>query len=240
MDQKAPENKDLNDSEITQNMQTNTKNNSSLMLGSIAVFILFCLGTVVFLYNQNKELKKILAEYQKPTSPPITIVVPTPDPSLEAIVSTPAKNAVVSSPLTVKGTVPAGWMFEGVIGVKLVDTTGKLIKEAQGKEVNPGSWLSGNPVEFTSTLTFKTTATSGNILIESDNASGDRQTVKYFNLPVTFGTASASATPSPYACPQSGYVDCMPGPNEGVRYECTAEAMNWYKANCPGFKGGAY
>ena len=41
-----------------------------------------------------------------------------------------------------------------------------------------------------------------------------------------------------YICPETGWVDCMPrGPNVGVKYECTSEAINWYKANCPNFKG---
>ncbi|MDP3093891.1 MAG: hypothetical protein Q8N16_03965 [bacterium] len=43
-----------------------------------------------------------------------------------------------------------------------------------------------------------------------------------------------------YVCPETGWVDCMPGgPNVGVKYECTSEAINWYKANCPNFKGMA-
>lgn len=40
-------------------------------------------------------------------------------------------------------------------------------------------------------------------------------------------------------CPKNDYVDCMPSVNAGVRYECTPEAMSWYKAHCPNFKGGA-
>lgn len=240
METEAPEHINLGPQNTPDNPNNTNQKNSSITLISIAAFILFCLGTVIFLYNQNKELKKIVAEYQKPTPAPIVVATPTPDPSLEVILSTPSKNSLVTSPLLVKGTVPAGWMFEGVIGVKLVDSNGKLIKTARGEEINPGSWLSGNPVEFTSTLTFKTTANSGSILIESDNASGDPKKVRYFSQPVTFNTASVSATPAPYTCPQGGYVDCMPGPTEGIRYECTAEAMNWYKANCPDFKGGAY
>lgn len=42
-----------------------------------------------------------------------------------------------------------------------------------------------------------------------------------------------------YTCPENGYVDCMPSPNAGIRFECTSEAMSWYKANCTNFKGGA-
>jgi hypothetical protein len=58
--------------------------------------------------------------------------------------------------------------------------------------------------------------------------------------PDATGTCVAnSQTRTKLTCPQNGYVDCMPGPNSGVKYECTPEAMNWFKANCPDFKGGA-
>lgn len=47
-------------------------------------------------------------------------------------------------------------------------------------------------------------------------------------------------TPSTlYTCPSNGWVDCMPGPRAGVKYECTPEAFSWYQTNCPDFKGGA-
>jgi len=40
-----------------------------------------------------------------------------------------------------------------------------------------------------------------------------------------------------FTCPTNGWVDCMPGPD--VKPECSADAMAWYKANCPNFKGAA-
>jgi hypothetical protein len=49
-------------------------------------------------------------------------------------------------------------------------------------------------------------------------------------------SATGSASKK-YTCPQSGWVDCMPGPDK--RPECSAEAMSWYKTNCPNFQGGA-
>ncbi|KKR67567.1 MAG: hypothetical protein UU09_C0026G0002 [Microgenomates group bacterium GW2011_GWA2_40_6] len=42
-----------------------------------------------------------------------------------------------------------------------------------------------------------------------------------------------------YICPESGWVDCLPSLNAGVKYECTSEAINWYRVNCPDFKGAA-
>ena len=44
-------------------------------------------------------------------------------------------------------------------------------------------------------------------------------------------------TKTKYTCPANGWVDCMPGPD--AKPECSTEAMTWYKANCPDFKGGA-
>lgn len=43
--------------------------------------------------------------------------------------------------------------------------------------------------------------------------------------------------PTSFTCPANGWVDCMPGPI--AKPECSAEAMTWYKTNCPDFKGGA-
>lgn len=58
--------------------------------------------------------------------------------------------------------------------------------------------------------------------------------------PDATGTCVAdSQTRTKLSCPPNGYVDCMPNPNAGIKYECTPEAMSWYQANCPDFKGGA-
>ena len=54
--------------------------------------------------------------------------------------------------------------------------------------------------------------------------------------------ATPSAIPSTngYTCPANGYVDCMPIFTPEKQAACSAEAMAWYKANCPDFNGGAY
>lgn len=50
---------------------------------------------------------------------------------------------------------------------------------------------------------------------------------------------SAPTQATTYACPSNGYVDCMPIMDEAKKKACSPEAMTWYKANCPDFKGGA-
>lgn len=55
-------------------------------------------------------------------------------------------------------------------------------------------------------------------------------------------TTTSSPTGKPaknYKCPKTAWVDCMPGPNEGIKQECTSEFLTWAKANCSGFEGAA-
>lgn len=172
------------------------KDNHWITIASMAIFVLLSLAVVAFLYYQNQQLKSILKTYQTPlpsatpeaTGTPLYSPVPgaTPSASTKPVVTSPKPGARVTSPLTVTGTVPAGWMFEGVFPIKLVDSTKKLIVQGQGKEKVPGSWQTGNPVEFTATLTFTTTAKSGFIILENDNPSGDPSKSETFEIPVTF------------------------------------------------------
>jgi hypothetical protein len=51
-------------------------------------------------------------------------------------------------------------------------------------------------------------------------------------------TIKVTSSAAELTCPTSGYADCMPSP-DGPKPSCTKEAMDWYKANCPDFKGAA-
>ncbi len=42
-----------------------------------------------------------------------------------------------------------------------------------------------------------------------------------------------------YKCPNTEYVDCMPG-TRPVKKECSSDFLRWAQENCPNFKGGAY
>lgn len=43
-----------------------------------------------------------------------------------------------------------------------------------------------------------------------------------------------------YTCPTSEWIDCMPGPDRGLKLECATKFLTWAKANCPDFQGAAY
>lgn len=102
------------------------------------------------------------------------------------VITSPQANSRISSPLRVKGTAPAGWMFEGVFPIKLLDENRKIIAQSQAKEVVPGSWNTGSDVEFNATLTFSTQAISGFLVLEKDNPSGLPEKAASFEIPVTF------------------------------------------------------
>lgn len=153
-----------------------------LPVASVTVFILLTISAVAFLYYQNQQLKNMLANYQ---SAPTPTPAATQNPNIP-IVSSPSANMKVVSPLTVTGTVPIGWMFEGVFPIKLVDANQKLIIQGQAKETFPGSWQSGNPVDFTATLTFKGATGSGTLILQNDDPSGDPTKAQTFDIPVNF------------------------------------------------------
>ncbi len=50
-------------------------------------------------------------------------------------------------------------------------------------------------------------------------------------IPVSLGDS--------YQCPINGWISCMPMLSEEGKRLCSAEAMSWYKKNCPDFKGAA-
>lgn len=42
-----------------------------------------------------------------------------------------------------------------------------------------------------------------------------------------------------YSCPQTAWIDCMPGPG-ATKPQCQSAYLDWAKTNCPNFKGIAY
>lgn len=190
----TPPTPDLSSGEVKPEVK---KDNHWITILAMALFVLLAFSAVAFLYYQNQQLKSMLTSYQPtptasvaPTSSPTQTGQPsgsaTPSATSKPIVTSPKPGSKVSSPLTVTGTVPANWMFEGVFPIKLVDSSKKLIVQGQAKEKIPGSWQTGKTVEFTATLTFTTTANSGFIILMNDNPSGDPAKSETFEVPVTF------------------------------------------------------
>lgn len=101
-------------------------------------------------------------------------------------VTAPLPNSKITSPFVVKGSVPPGWMFEGVFPIKLLDANRKIIVQTQAKEVVSGTWNSGKNVEFSATLIFSTGEQPGFLVLEKDNPSGLEENTDSFEMPVNF------------------------------------------------------
>lgn len=151
-----------------------------------AIFVIFALGVIVFLYNQNQTLKEKLTTYEaNPTPAAVTTPSPTPTEELPKI-SNLLPGSKITSPLKVTGTIPSSWMFEGIFPIKLLDEAENVIAQTSAKEATPGSWMKEGLVEFTATLTFKASTGSGTLVIQNDNASGLSENDKSFEVPVAF------------------------------------------------------
>ncbi len=76
-----------------------------------------------------------------------------------------------------------------------------------------------------------------------DNYGEDTKTTNQILSTFRFVDNQVSEKKSPFVCPTSQYIDCMPTFDTKVgnvkKADCSAEAMAWYKSNCPNFIGGA-
>lgn len=144
--------------------------------------LLIIVGLLIALYFVYRSTQKEQVEGPFPTTTATAITNPQ---VLNAPqITTPKNGDHVKSPLTIKGVVPSGWMFEGVFPLRLVNEDKKIIVQTQGKELTPGSWQSGKPVEFEAILTFSTIAKYGYVVLENDNPSGDPTKTKRVEVPV--------------------------------------------------------
>jgi Immunoglobulin-like domain of bacterial spore germination len=155
----------------------------NLLALSVVTLIITVWATVTFLSYQNNLLKKYFVDNQSQNK---TIISPTSKDISEPQLTAPHVNSVVTSPLDVKGKVPAGWMFEGQFTIQLLDSNKNLIASGIGKEVVPGLWTNGKPVDFEATITFTTTANSGFLILTNDNPSGLPENSKNFEIPIVF------------------------------------------------------
>lgn len=100
-------------------------------------------------------------------------------------VTSPRPNAIVSSPLTVRGEARGQWYFEADFPVRLVDETGAEVASA----VAParGEWMTEEFVPFEVSLTFEEPATGTALLVlDRSNPSGLAENAAQVAIPVRF------------------------------------------------------
>ena len=82
----------------------------------------------------------------------------------------PLENHVIASPLTITGQVPGNWSFEASFPIILKASDGTVITQTSAHLT--GDWMTTAYVPFTATLTYTTTATTGELVFNRDNPSG--------------------------------------------------------------------
>ncbi|HEX8923280.1 MAG TPA: hypothetical protein VF828_00920 [Patescibacteria group bacterium] len=159
------------------------------LIVTLVIFRLVTLPVVTPTTTPPQTISSVPTETPSPTATPI------PDP---VVVDNLTSGSYLAPSVVLTGTVQSGWMFEGSMPVELYDSADKKIISSPAKEITPGSWSSGNPVQFSLTLKFSTQAKSGYLLFKSDNPSGLADNQKSFRFPVSFvkSPAKISVTPS--------------------------------------------
>lgn len=104
--------------------------------------------------------------------------------SKQALVVSPKRSELISSPLKILGNVVGSWFFEGSMPIKLVDANNNLI--ASGLAKSDKDWMTEKPVPFSASLEFLTNATSGFLVISKDNPSGLPENDGFIKVPVRF------------------------------------------------------
>ena len=210
----------------------------------IVFFILLCF-LIVYLFLQNQKLSKELLKYQTQVS-----TTPTPSPTVEDKVLAIQITVCCSCPTKVSRSLIGidGW----VIYEKGKNYSRFLPEECKRVDCQPCP-----PIE----IEIPTPTTSDIINISDTDLSngwywGDKNQKKpgtpndwvyaeegrsscwhKIGVNCEFSPEQDSA----YKCPENGWVNCMPGPNNPeLKWECTEEYQQWAKINCPDYQGVAY
>lgn len=100
-------------------------------------------------------------------------------------ITSPETDAVVGSPVTIRGEAKGSWFFEGSFPVRVVDGNGKVLGTATARAL--GEWMTTEFVPFEATISFATSETAtGTLVLEKDNPSGLPENADEFGVPVRF------------------------------------------------------
>ena len=107
----------------------------------------------------------------------------------DIVVNFPKPGDNISSPLKVSGKARGSWYFEASAPFKITDANGKVLATSHIQA--EGEWMTTDYVPFTGTISFSTatgtaTSTSGFVVFENDNPSGDPKLSKSVSIPIYF------------------------------------------------------
>lgn len=104
------------------------------------------------------------------------------------VVTSPVRDAAISSPVTITGKARGYWFFEATFPITVVDWDGRIIGE--GFATADGEWMTEAFVPFTATVNFTvepdTAYRRGALILHKSNASGLPEHDDALEIPVTF------------------------------------------------------
>lgn len=119
-------------------------------------------------------------------------------------VSQPRPNAVVASPLTIRGEARGFWFFEASFPIQILDESGAVIAESFVQATD--EWMTTEFVPFEATITFnKPTSLKGSLVLKKDNPSGLPENGDELIIPIVFNQEVAYEEPEkPLECVVTG------------------------------------
>lgn len=155
---------------------------------------------IVYTQQQAKitDLNNQLSSLQKKANTPCPTLIQQPNmiltcpdysfkssKGINAIIYSPAKNAIVTSPVAIIGEIPGNWSFEAQFPVKLIDSQGNVISKAAANVL--GDWQTTNPTPFSVQLTYPGQPYGvGTIVLQKDNPSGLPANDDSISIPIHF------------------------------------------------------
>lgn len=111
------------------------------------------------------------------------------------LLDTPLSGANIVSPVHIAGRARGTMFFEAQFPVSLIDANGKEL--IRGVARAGGDWMTTDFVPFSATLAFSVphSVTSGFLVFENDNPSGDSSRTIRIPVPVAFGAVPVGIAP---------------------------------------------
>lgn len=102
-------------------------------------------------------------------------------------VAAPLPNALVQSPINVRGEARGNWYFEASFPVRLIDANGNNVLLEPPFIMTTNDWMTTDFVPFQASISFSVPTTSAGILIlQKDNPSGLPEFDDEVRIPVRF------------------------------------------------------
>lgn len=97
----------------------------------------------------------------------------------------PEADAIIDSPVTIRGEARGSWYFEGSFPLRLLDGNGEMLGIVAARAL--GEWMTTEFVPFEATISFAAPETAtGTLILEKDNPSGLPENADELRVPVRF------------------------------------------------------